>query len=75
MTWNINKAKVYMFDMGLDHIRDGLFVEGAELICEAKWRQGCNSESSFYETIKRICWWTSDSINDAIKEVNNVSDY
>ncbi len=75
MIWDIDKAKAYMFQMGMEHIESGLNEEGGELIYEAKWGDGCSSENKFATTIKRICWWENESIEKAIKEVDKISSY
>lgn len=75
MIWDIDKAKAYMFQMGMDHIKDSLNEEGGMLIYEAKWGDGCSSAVNFAATIKRICWWEDESIAGAIREVDDVSSY
>lgn len=68
MNWNINKAKACMFKLGMDHIKDGLFVEGGELVFESRWGDGCDTDSLFKETIKNICCWDVEDIDSFMKE-------
>jgi len=71
MSWDIYKAKLWFVKTGMDHIKDGLYIEGGELIFESKWDAGANSIDDFKEAIKRICWWDEDMIEDTIHEINN----
>lgn len=66
--WDIYKAKAWMLRTGMDHIRDGLFAEGGELVFEAKWGEGCETERKFRFAIKNACQWEDEDIEEAIKE-------
>jgi hypothetical protein len=66
--WDIYKAKSWMLRTGMDHIRDGLFAEGGELVFEAKWGEGCDNERKFRFTLKNICEWEDEDIEEAIRE-------
>lgn len=68
MIWSIDKASMWMFNTGMEHIEDGLFSEGGELIYESKFGDGCFTKINFINSMKRICWWDEDSIIDVIKE-------
>ena len=67
--WDIYKAKAWMLRVGMDHIKDGLFAEGGEIMYETKWGTGCDNETLFRQTLARICGWNNDDIEDAVKEV------
>jgi hypothetical protein len=69
MSWDIYKAKSWMLRVGMDYIEAELFAEGGELVYEAKWGFGCNSELDFRETIKDICCWDEDEIDGAVQEI------
>jgi hypothetical protein len=68
MTWDVEKAKKYMHQAGMNHIRDGLKEEGADLIYEANFGSGCVSKESFCAVFKRVCWWEDEDINTAAFE-------
>ena len=67
MDWNINKAKAWMLQTGMDHIHDGLYAEGGELVYEANWGDGCDSKDNFYRTMMEVCCWDNKLIDDAVK--------
>lgn len=72
MNWkiyNIFKAKDWMLKTGMDHIEANLFAEGGELIFEAKFGDGCDTIEDFKLTLKRICYWDDDTIEEAIEEI------
>jgi hypothetical protein len=73
--WDIYKAKAWMLRTGMDHIRDGLSLEGGDLIYESKWGDGCHSRKQFIQTVKSICCWDDDMIEDTIKEIQNEVDF
>lgn len=66
MKWSIDKAKAWMYETGMNHIRDGLFTEGGELIYEAKFSDGCHTEDAFRDAIALICGWEPDDIDEAV---------
>lgn len=68
MKWDIYKAKSWMLRCGMDHIENGLYAEGGELVFESKWGDGCNTQDFFIDTLKTVCLWSDDEIEDAIKE-------
>jgi hypothetical protein len=68
MKYNIIKAKLWMENMAMDHIKDGLFAEGGELLYEAKFGTGCNTEKLFRKSIRLICCWDELDIDNAVKE-------
>jgi hypothetical protein len=72
MDWNINKAKDCLLTLGMDHIKDGLFLEGGELVYESRWGTGFETEAEFRNTIKDICWWDEEDIDAFVKEKFNV---
>lgn len=67
MKWDIYKSKAWMLKVGMEHIRDGLFAEGGEMVYEAKWGDACDSEKAFKKCIKTVCNWDDDLITDAIR--------
>lgn len=67
MNWNVDKAKEWLFNTGLDHIRDSLFAEGGELVYESKWGDAFESEKKFRSLISKVLWWEKDDINQAVK--------
>lgn len=69
MKWDIYKAKSWMLKAGMQHIEDGLFSEGGEMVYEAKWGDGCDTIKDFKATIKRVCCWDDEIIEEAIKEM------
>lgn len=69
MKWDIYKAKAWMLRSGMDHIKDGLYAEGGELVYEAKWGDGGDSEENFRETIKDVLCWEDEEIDDVVKEI------
>jgi hypothetical protein len=69
--WDVYKAKRWMLQVGMDHIKDGLYAEGGELVYESKWGDGCDTEKLFRESLRQICWWDKDMIDDSIKEIHN----
>jgi hypothetical protein len=69
--WDLHKAKRWLLQVGMDHIKDGLPHEGGELIYEAKWGDGCNTEDNFRCIMKKVCCWDEDIIDDAIKEIQD----
>lgn len=69
MDWDVYKAKKALLEMGMDHIKDGLYSEGGEMIFEVKWGDACNSEEEFFEAIKSICCWDDEDITEYIERV------
>lgn len=69
MKWDVYKAKAWMLKNGMDHIRDGLYAEGGEMVYEAKWGDGCDTPENFYDVIKDVCCWDDDMIEEVIKEI------
>lgn len=69
MKWDIYKAKSWMLKCGMEHIEEGFFTEGGELVFEAKWGTGCETETYFRDTLERIVSWAEEDIDDAVKEV------
>jgi hypothetical protein len=69
MKWDIYKAKAWAMRNGMDHIKGGLYAEGGELIYEAKWGEGCDTEASFREAIKDILCYEDEDIDDIVKEI------
>jgi hypothetical protein len=67
--WDIYKAKCWLVQTGLDHIKDGLFAEGGELLYEAKWGVAYLSEKNFHKALVRICCWSHEDIDFFIKEI------
>jgi hypothetical protein len=68
MIWDVEKAKKYMHNAGMNHIKDGLKSEGAELIFEANFGNGCLTKESFTNVFKEVCWWEDEDINQAAFE-------
>ena len=66
MSWDTYKAKKAMLELGMDHIKDGLYAEGGELIGEVKWGDACDSEEKFIETIQDILCWDLEDILEYI---------
>jgi hypothetical protein len=73
MKWDIYKAKQWMINAGMDHIRDGLSSEGGDLIYESKWGDACDSEQKFFSALKRILWWDTDEISEEIRKIKGHS--
>ena len=48
----LRKAKKFMHQVGMDHIKDGLNAEGAALIYEANWGDGCQTKELFIKVRK-----------------------
>jgi hypothetical protein len=71
MKWDIYKAKAWMLQVGMDLIEGGLYAEGGAMIYESKWGNGGDSKKKFRRTIKDICWWDVEDINDAVQEIGN----
>lgn len=69
MNWDIYKAKQWMLQAGMDHIKDGLYAEGGELLYEAKYGDGADTEDNFVDTMQRVCCWDDDFIDAAIDEI------
>jgi hypothetical protein len=69
MKWDIYKAKAWMLRSGMDHIRDGLYAEGGEMVYEAKWGDACETESNFRELLTEVLCWDTDLIDDVVKEI------
>jgi hypothetical protein len=69
-TWDISKAKLWLLEAAIDHMRDGLFAEGGELFYEANWGDGYKNVNLFYGCMRSICCWSDDSIEDAIEEIH-----
>lgn len=69
MKWDIYKAKAWTLRNGMDHIRDGLYAEGGELVYEAKWGNACESEADFREMIAEVLCWENDMIDEVVKEI------
>ena len=69
MKWNVNRAKAWMLQQGFNHIEGGLPVEGAELIYQSKWGEGCLSQEQFVKTIKDNLCWDIDSIAETLTEL------
>lgn len=67
MNWDIDKAKAWMIKTGMDHIHDGLYAEGGELVYEAHWGDGCDSKENFFRVMSTVCCWDDDLIKEAIK--------
>jgi len=62
--WYNQKAKKALLKLGMDHIRDGLFQEGGELVHEAKYGDGSKTFENLYNLLRRVCWWDDESIED-----------
>lgn len=69
MKWDIYKAKSWMLRVGMDHIKDGLFAEGGEMLYEAKWGDGCDTEYRFRRSLQSITHWEDEDIDDAVQEI------
>lgn len=69
MKWDIYKAKAWTLRTGMDHIRDGLYAEGGELVYEAKWGSACETEDDFKEMIAEVLCWDIDDIQNVVKEI------
>ncbi len=75
MNWNIERAKKWMFDTGMAHIRGGTFLtEGAELIHDAESGENHKTLESFKILLHDVLWWDAYDINDAIGEVLSMSE-
>lgn len=68
--WSCHKAKKYLHELGLQHIRDGLSQEGADLIREANFRYYSDiiDKKLFMDIIYRICRWQNKDLESAAKE-------
>jgi hypothetical protein len=69
MNWDIYKAKDWLMKTGMDHIKGGLYAEGGELIYESKWGEASSNRQKFIDTLKRICFWEDEDIEEAIKDI------
>jgi len=69
MKWDKYKAANWLLKVGMDHIKDGLFSEGGELIYESKFGDAPSSIEDFKYAIKRICCWDDDFIDKSIMEI------
>jgi hypothetical protein len=63
------KVKDWLMQTGMDHIKDGLYAEGGELVYESKWGEASANRQKFSEALKRICFWEEEDIEKAIKDV------
>lgn len=45
MNWNKYKTSKWLLNLGMNHIRDGLFAEGGELVYESKFGDAPNLDS------------------------------
>lgn len=70
MIWNPEKAKKYMQKVAIDHIRDGLKIEGAELIL-ASIDNPLTTKAEFIKVFKEICWWDEEDLEMAVFEAMN----
>ena len=64
MIWDPVKAKKFMHQVGMDHIKDGLNNEGAQLIYEANFGNGCQTKELFFQTFKDICWTEDEDLKE-----------
>ena len=69
MNWDIYKAKAWTLKAGMDHIRDGLYSEGGELVYEAKWGEDCESEFAFRQMIRSVLCWNELLITDIVEKI------
>jgi hypothetical protein len=69
MKWDIYKAKTWMLKTGFEHLEEGFYAEGGEMIFEAKWGDGCDTQKKFEETIRDVLCWEDEDIAEAVKEV------
>jgi hypothetical protein len=69
--WGAEEAKEWMNKTGMEHIKDGLLIEGASLIYSANWGTGCESEDQFRQSIKTICWWDDEYIDKVLSQFLN----
>ncbi len=69
MNWDKYKTSKWLLNIGMNHIRDGLFAEGGELVYESKFGDAPNSKEEFISAIKRICNWDDEDISDAINHI------
>lgn len=68
MKWDPEKAKKYMHKIGMEHIKDGLKLEGADLIYESNFGEGCLTKDSFIKVFKEVCCWEDDDLIHATFE-------
>lgn len=64
MIWDPVKAKKFMHQVGMYHIKDGLRSEGADLIYEANWGDGCQTKELFMKTFKDICCLEDEDLKE-----------
>ena len=67
--WNVDKAKFWMYNLGMELIEGELFTEGGELVHESVFGNDCERESSFRNCLERVCWWEKELIDQAVDEV------
>jgi hypothetical protein len=68
MIWDKYKAQRWLLKVGMDHLHAGMFAEGGELIYESKTGDAFESREQFIDSIKRICCWDDDMIQESIQE-------
>ena len=71
MTWDAERARVWMTRTGHDHIEDGLTQEGEDLVRAAIARR-VDTPEGFRETLQAVCGWSVAMIDDAILEVERL---